>query len=147
MHPHVDTAGSGDGTQAGPKVLAAHSAAAWHPQTFCDVPCSQYRPRGLAVQSPSPVHWHDPFAQCGPNVLFAQSVSTRHGTQVWSDVSHAAMSGSVQSALEKQAPQVPVLGSQCFAEGVVQSVSAPHPQLWVPATQAGPLAFPSQSPL
>jgi hypothetical protein len=76
----------------------------------------------------SVVHWHDEFVQCGPKVLLEQSASARHGTHVWLATSQAAKSGSVQRALEKHAPQVPLAVSQWFAPGLVQSPSAPHPQ-------------------
>jgi hypothetical protein len=40
-------------------------------------------------------------------------------------------------------PHTPVAVSQCFAEGLVQSVSAPQPHAWL--THAGPLEFDAQS--
>jgi hypothetical protein len=60
-------------------------------------------------------------------------------------ISQAAKSGSVQCALVKHMPQVPVLVSQCFAPGLVQSPSAPQPHECVCGTQAGPFEFVSQS--
>jgi hypothetical protein len=57
----------------------------------------------------------------------------------------AALSGSVQCAFEKHMPHAPVAVSQCFAAGLVQSPSAPHPHAWVDDTHAGPFALFAQS--
>jgi hypothetical protein len=46
--------------------------------------------------------------------------------------------------LEKHIPHRPDGTSQCFAERLVQSVSAAHPHEWVDFKHAGP-AFPMQS--
>jgi hypothetical protein len=58
---------------------------------------------------------------------------------------HALKSGSVQCAFEKHIPHAPVAVSQCLAEGLVQSPSAPQPHEWVDPTHAGPLALFVQS--
>jgi hypothetical protein len=56
----------------------------------------------------------------------------------------AAISGSGHIALEKHMPHTPDITLQCFAERLVQSVSAAHPHEWVAIKHAGP-AFIAQS--
>ena len=82
VQPQEETAGSLDDMHRLPNALAAHSVSAWHPQTFCVAPCEQWVPRGLAPQSASALHSHEALLQCGPNVLLAQSASTRQGMHV-----------------------------------------------------------------